>query len=179
MPCGWSARSRWNWQLPPIAPDSSVLDEMVGTSGSIEGSPHWGLDEAAIEGLALFVPAWAHFLPTVTWDSLHCLAADRRLSKNPGMPSQYLICPEMAISHRIHLWEGKSASNRPCERSNASPDRCGPLRPVGVAPKNKPSTMFSCNVQSIELLIDCTTWRFWTMRQSNGCSKSAPRSSAA
>ena len=31
----------------------------------------------------------------------------------------------------------------------------------------------------IDLLIDCTVWRFWTMRQSNGCSTSAPRSSAA
>ena len=28
--------------------------------------------------------------------------------KNPGMPSQYLMCPEVAISQRIHLWEGKS-----------------------------------------------------------------------
>jgi len=41
------------------------------------------------------------------------------------MPSQCLVCPEVAISRRIHLWEGKSASNRPCESSNASPDRCG------------------------------------------------------
>ena len=39
------------------------------------------------------------------------------------MPSQYLVCPEVAISQRIRLWEGKSASNRPCESSNASPDR--------------------------------------------------------
>jgi len=41
------------------------------------------------------------------------------------MPSQYLVCAEVAISRRIHLREGKSASNRPCESSNASPDRCG------------------------------------------------------
>ena len=41
------------------------------------------------------------------------------------MPSQCLVCPEVAISRRIHLWEGKSASNRPCESSIASPDRCG------------------------------------------------------
>jgi len=45
--------------------------------------------------------------------------------KNPGMLSQYLVCPEVAISRRIHLWEGKSASNQPCENSNASPDLCG------------------------------------------------------
>ena len=47
-----------------------------------------------------------------------------RSRENPGMPSQYLMCPpEVAISQRIHLWEGKSASNQPCESSNASPNR--------------------------------------------------------
>jgi len=40
-----------------------------------------------------------------------------------------------------------------------------PLRPVCVA-QNKPSTMFSSNDQSIDLM-DCMTWRFWTMKQSN------------
>ena len=53
-----------------------------------------------------------------------------------------------------------------------------PLRPVSVA-QNKPSTMLSSNVQSIDLPMDCMAWRFWTMRQLNGCSTSAPRSSAA
>jgi len=43
--------------------------------------------------------------------------------KNPGVPAQYLMCPKVVISQRIHLWEGKSASNQPCESSNASPDR--------------------------------------------------------
>ena len=54
-----------------------------------------------------------------------------------------------------------------------------PLRPVSVAQKNKPSTMLSFNVQSIDLLMDCIAWWFWTMRQSIGCSTPAPRSSAA
>ena len=45
-----------------------------------------------------------------------------------------------------------------------------------AAQKNKPSTML---VQSIDLLMDCTAWRFWTMRQATGCSTPAPRSSAA
>ena len=45
--------------------------------------------------------------------------------KNLGMPSEYLLCPEVAIYQRIHLWESKSASKQPCESSNASPDRCG------------------------------------------------------
>jgi len=53
-----------------------------------------------------------------------------------------------------------------------------PLRPVSMALRKKSSTMFSPNVQSTDLLMDCTTWRFWTMRQSNGCSTLAPRSSA-
>jgi len=54
-----------------------------------------------------------------------------------------------------------------------------PLRPVSVAQKNKPSTMLSSNVQSINFPMDCMAWRFSTMRQSNGCSTPALRSSAA
>jgi len=45
--------------------------------------------------------------------------------------------------------------------------------------QNKPSTMSSSNVQSIDLSMDCTAWRFWTMRQLNGCSTPASKSSAA
>ena len=52
-----------------------------------------------------------------------------------------------------------------------------PLRPVSVVQKNKPSTMLSSNVQSIDLPMECKAWRFWTMRQLNDCSTSAPRSS--
>jgi len=52
------------------------------------------------------------------------------------------------------------------------------LRPMSVS-QNKPSTMLFSNVQSIDLLMNCTAWRCWTMRLSNGCSTSAPRSSAA
>ena len=56
-----------------------------------------------------------------------------------------------------------------------------PLRPVNVAQKNKPSTMLSSKVQSINLPVDCMAGRFWTMRLSNGCSTAAPtpRSSVA
>ena len=53
-----------------------------------------------------------------------------------------------------------------------------PLRLVSVA-QNKPSTMLSSNIQSIDLLMDCTAWRLWTIRQSNGCSTPASRFSAA
>ena len=48
--------------------------------------------------------------------------------------------------------------------------------PVSVAQKNKPLTMLSSNVQSIDL---CMAWRLWTMRQLNGWSAPAPRSSVA
>jgi len=51
-----------------------------------------------------------------------------------------------------------------------------PLRPVNVAQKNKLSTILSSSVQSIDHLMDCMAWRFWKMRQSNGCSTLAPRS---
>ena len=54
-----------------------------------------------------------------------------------------------------------------------------PLRPVSVAQKNKPSTMSSSSVQSIDLPTDCTAWRFWAMKQPNGCSTPAPKSSPA
>ena len=53
-----------------------------------------------------------------------------------------------------------------------------PLRPVSVA-QNKPSTILTSIVQSIDLCMDCTTGRFWMMRQPNGCSTLAPKSSAA
>ena len=56
---------------------------------------------------------------------------------------------------------------------------CPPLRPMSVAQKNKPSTMLSSKVQPIDLVMYCNAWRFWTMRQSNGCSTSAPGSGAA
>ena len=49
---------------------------------------------------------------------------------------------------------------------------------VSVAQKNKPWTMLSSSVQSIDLPTDCMAWRFWTMRRPNGCSTSALRSSA-
>ena len=54
-----------------------------------------------------------------------------------------------------------------------------PLWPVSVAQKNKLSTVLSFDVQSIDLTVDCMAWRFWIMRQSNGCSTPAPRPNAA
>jgi len=45
--------------------------------------------------------------------------------------------------------------------------------------EEQPSTLLSFNVQSIDLPMDCMACRFWTMRQSNGCSTPALISSAA
>jgi len=45
---------------------------------------------------------------------------------------------------------------------------------VSGGQKNKPSSM-----SYIDIPMDCTAWRFWMMRQSNGCSTPAVRSCAA
>ena len=78
-------------------------------------------------------------------------------------------------------WSGLTAS---APVSDVSTPACTngvwpPLRPVSAAQNNKSSTMSSSNVQSINLPTDCTAWRFWTLRQPNGCSTPAPKSSAA
>ena len=56
-----------------------------------------------------------------------CIVWPRIVSscKNPDLPSQYLMCPEVAISQWAHLWVGKSACNQPCEGSNGSLGHCG------------------------------------------------------
>jgi len=56
---------------------------------------------------------------------------------------------------------------------------CTLLRPVSVVQKNKPPTMLSSNVPSIDLCMDCTVWRFCMRRQSIGCSTPDEWSSAA
>ena len=48
------------------------------------------------------------------------------------------------------------------------------LRLVSVAQRNRPLTMLSFNVQSIDLHTECTVWRYWMRRQSHGCSTPAP-----
>jgi len=55
-----------------------------------------------------------------------------------------------------------------------------PLRQiVSETQKIKPLTMFPSNVQSVDLPMNRTTWRFWMMRKSIGCSTLAARSSAS
>ena len=48
------------------------------------------------------------------------------------------------------------------------------LRPVSVAQKNRPSTMSSSIVQSIDLHMDCSAWRFWMMRYCNWMAAQRP-----
>ena len=50
---------------------------------------------------------------------------------------------------------------------------------VSVAKRNRPLTMLSFTVQSIDVPVERMARRFWMTRQSNGCSTPAPRSSAA
>ena len=50
---------------------------------------------------------------------------------------------------------------------------------VSVAQKDRPLTMLSSSVQSIDLHMDCTAWSYWVTRQSNGCATPVPRSNAA
>jgi len=77
------------------------------------------------------------------------------------IPDTGMAAPEW--SSQEQRWSELSAS---APVSNVSAPACvrPPLRPVSVAHKNKPSTMLSSNVQSIDLLMNCTAWRFWTMR---------------
>ena len=80
------------------------------------------------------------------------------------------------VAYRIYRIELRSKTHyHPITFSSGWLGVMPPLRPVSVAQKNKPSTMLSSNVQSM----DCTAWRLWTMRQPNGCSTPAPKSSAA
>ena len=86
---------------------------------------HWKLNSFEIERLCLLLQNFCDSL-WVSDGHMRYIVSPRIVGsrKNSGMPSQCLICPEVAISAWIHLWEGKSASNQPCESSNASPDRC-------------------------------------------------------
>jgi len=124
MPGSWSERNRWSWQLPPIAPVSSVAVEIVGTKQLCQRGSPLGFGWRSDGGSPTLCPSMAHS-PSDGHVGYIVLPQIAGSCKNPGMPSQYLVCPEVAICQRIHLWEGKSASNRPCENSNASPDRCG------------------------------------------------------
>ena len=129
---GLSARSRWNWQLPPIAPASSARAEIVGTKRLYQRQSPVGLGCRNDRGSRTLCPSMVH---SSSDDHVGCIVGPQIVGsrKNPGMPSQYLMCPEVAISQRIHRWEGKSTSNPPCESSNASPDRCGQEQRASVA----------------------------------------------
>ena len=60
--------------------------------------------------------------------------------------------------------------------------RLNPLRPlrlVSVAQKNRPLTYCPSLSHESNSFMERMAWRFWTTRQSNGCSTPAPRYSAA
>jgi len=86
----------------------------------------------------------------------------------PGMTLPRRVCVRLnrlrtgVGRFRSCLYKWGMASSAACE--------CGA--------EKQTSTMSSFNVQSIDLPTDCTAWRFWTMRQTNGCSTPSPKSSA-
>jgi len=56
--------------------------------------------------------------------------------------------------------------------------RVAPSAARGFGAEEQIMTTLSFAIQSIDLPVECMAWRFWTMRQTNGCSAPAPRSSA-
>jgi len=98
--------------------------------------------------------------------------------------------PEVAISQRIHLCEGKSVSNQPCESSKTSPDPWGQellvlvalwgradvvtagtldtsVRQSAVLPETREGQVWvGALVPSVREETGCF---LWTMQQSRGC----------
>jgi len=61
-PCGESARSQWNWQVPPTAPVSSVLPENIGTKRQLlyQSQSPLGLGRRRDRGSRTVCPNMAH-----------------------------------------------------------------------------------------------------------------------
>ena len=115
------------------------------------------------------------------WQQQHTCGAVGGSSMERGVDGRPHNTPHFNSRHRyLHPSQKKpeSGSTASAPVSDVSAPACTngiwpPLRPVIVA-QNKPSTMSSSTVQSIDLPKDYTAWRFWTMRQPNGCSTPAP-----
>jgi len=60
MPCCWSERSWWHWQLLPIARASSVWSEKVGTEQLYRSQSPLGLGGRSDEGSHTLCPNMAH-----------------------------------------------------------------------------------------------------------------------
>ena len=123
---------------------------------------------------------WQHTCAAVGGSSMECGMGGQPY-KTPHFGSRHQYSPSRNDPTKKSLGSGSTAS---APLSDVSALACTngvwpPLRPVSVTQKNKPSTMLSSNVQSIGLPMDCTAWRFWIMRQPNGCSTPTPKSSAA
>jgi len=103
---------------------------MTGQSGSVRVSPRWDSEEGAMKGLALFVPPSHKVLATAMWDAL--LKRKYQALAKFLLLSRCLLYPEVAITQRIHLSEGKNAFHQLCESSNASTDRCRQTLTLGL-----------------------------------------------
>ena len=84
------------------------------------------------------------------------------------LPFQCLLCPEVAISQQIHLWERKIVSNQPLESFNASLDCCRQELCASVAiweGWNLPRTHLSGSRLSWSTLAKAKSWLVTTFHQ--------------
>ena len=121
-----------------------------------------------------------HTCGTVGGSSIDC-GVGRQPHKTPHFNSSHRYMPPPEWTSQEEPGSGLTAYTPVLDVSApaCTNGECPSLPPVSVVQKNKPSTMSSSNVQSIDLPTDFMAWRFWTMRQPNGCSTHAPKSSAA
>ena len=145
------------WRLKSRHPFVPAAQQLISSSDNNIHTAQWADHQWNVE-----------WLDNTTWIRIFIPDTDTG-TLPPGM-----TFPRRAWCRLNRLRTGVGFSAPACTNGVWSP-----LRPVSVAQKNKPSTMLSSYVQSINLPMDCMAWQFWTMRQPNGCSTPAPRSSAA
>ena len=126
----------------------------------------------AAQQLISFSDNKQHTCSAVGGSSMDCRMGGQS-HKTPHFNSRhrYTPTPRMTLSRRA--WVRLNCLRRLDVSAPACTNGVWPLRPVSVA-QNKLLTMPSSTVQSIDLPMDYTAWRFWTMRQLNGCPTPAP-----
>ena len=94
-------------QIPPIAPASFGRAEVVGTKRLYQSRSPLGLGWRSNRRSHTLFPSMAH---SFSDSHMGCIVWPQIVGsrKNPGMPSQCLMCLEVAISQQVHLWEGKT-----------------------------------------------------------------------
>jgi len=148
----------------------------------------WSGNARLLKSRHPFVPAAQHLIcSSLNNNTLAALKSDHRWNAaGADKPTRLRIFIPDTGTNSLEwssLKEAGSGVSASVPVSDVSAPACTnevwpPQRPVRVAQKKEPSTMFFSNVQSIDRLTDYTAWRFWTMKQPNVCSTSATRSSA-